>query len=340
MEARTHACDTSRQGDIVQGRTEVMARIFGQTRRMGESRLPVLITGPTGSGKDVMARLIHGKGACRQDPFVDLNCAAIPENLVESLLFGHEKGVFTGATTSHPGYFGLVGHGTLFLDEIAELPLSQQAKLLRVMENREYRPIGSASVRPFHGRVIAATHADMARRVTEKRFRSDLYYRLNVLHLKVPGLSDRREDIADFVDFFRMRAERPLDFTEGALALLARQEWPGNIRQLRNVVDRVAVLSDRNPVDSQTLSRFLDVADRLPDTDLDGIAERLLTLECTDKLQAIEGALVRQAMERSRGNKSEAARLLGVHRKVVERRFRGQGVARGRKEWTESSILQ
>ncbi len=297
----------------------VMQRIYQEAARIAESFLTVLITGPTGAGKEVIANFIHQSRPVPNTPFIAVNCGAIPENLMESQLFGHEKGAFTGAAGRYNGYFGLAENGTLFLDEIGELPLYQQAKLLRVLETRSYWPVGAATERPFLGRIIAATNVNLEEMVRQKAFREDLFYRLSVFCIEVPGLDRRREDIAELASHFARSRPCPLELTPEALQVLSRTEWPGNVRQLRHTIERVAILSHETRITAEIIQEFLP--DAKPDTPtlLDSIADALLYLDIDNKLSAIEYAMLTRAIKASDGNKSEAARMLGVHRKRIER---------------------
>ncbi|MBB3104371.1 sigma-54-dependent transcriptional regulator [Azomonas macrocytogenes] len=283
----------------------------------------LLVCGPTGSGKEVVARQVHACSLSPEQPFVDVNCGAIPENLIESELFGHARGAFTGAISQRPGYFQQVGRGTLFLDEIGELPLSLQTRLLRVLETRNFRPIGSNEALRFEGRVVAATHRDLLAMVQEGRFREDLYYRLAVFVLEVPGLEQRREDIPALVKHFAARQSRQLSFSPESLKRLSLADWPGHVRQLRNLIDRLGVLAISTQIDAKQLEPFLAPSEVSHDGQ-DSLADALLALESDNKLQAAENLLIDRALQRSGGNKSAAALLLGVNRKVVERRLKSR----------------
>jgi DNA-binding NtrC family response regulator len=289
---------------------------------------PVLVTGPTGSGKELAVSAIHALGPNPEAPLLDLNCSAFPAALIESQLFGHERGAFTGADARHDGFFEAVGKGTLFLDEVAELPLELQAKLLRVLETRAFRPVGATANRRFAGRVVAATHVDLEARVAAGRFREDLVYRLNVLEVRVPALEERREDIPALVAHFAASQARPLTFTEAAIEWLRDARWPGNVRQLRNLVDRVGVFAPDGPITPEIVGRFASRDHARPaDMGLSNLVRDVLRRSEPDKLALVEGALVEEALRLSDGNKTAAARLLGVHRKVVERRQTREGVA-------------
>jgi DNA-binding NtrC family response regulator len=317
------------------GRAPATLRLHRMIERVAPSERAVLVHGPTGTGKELVVQALHQLGLHPDAPLVDVNCGAIPEALMESLLFGHVRGAFTGADAAQDGYLTAVGHGTLFLDEVAELPLLLQAKLLRVLETRRFRRVGSTEERTFHGRVVAATHADLRRACAERRFREDLYYRLAVLGIEVPALAERREDIPLLVAHFAAGQRRPLRFTAAAVAELARRPWPGNVRQLRNAIDRLAVTCDADPIDVADLHEHLEVrgddeptrtavpepATNPGPVSAPDLATALLRVDGHDKLAAVETLLIDAAMREYGGNKSAAARALGVHRKVLERRL-------------------
>ncbi len=282
----------------------------------------ILILGPTGAGKELVARALHQYGPHRSAPFLDLNCAALAENLIEDHLFGHVRGAFTDAKADQDGYFSLVGQGTLFLDEVGELSLSLQAKLLRVLETRTFRPLGpTAKELQFRGRVVAATHVDLKARVREKRFREDLYYRLNMLTLQVPPLSEHKEDIPALVQHFAKQFDKPLRFTQEAMDVLCQRPWPGNVRELRSAIYNLAYLAEQERIDAEVLASLLpqDAAGDSVNEILETMARKLLALPIEDKIGAITKALVQEAMRQSEGNITDAARKLGRHRKSVER---------------------
>jgi transcriptional regulator with AAA-type ATPase domain len=310
------------------GRAPTFLHVLRQLDRVAPTDRPALICGPTGSGKEILAQLIHCRGRDPQAPFLDLNCGALPENLVEAELFGYAKGAFTGAEAAHVGYFERVGRGTLFLDEVGELPLALQPKLLRVLETRTFRPIGSTEVKRFEGRIVAATHRDLGALVRERLFREDLYYRLAVFVLTLPGLDHRREDIPELAAHFASLHPRAITFSADALACLQSQPWPGHIRQLRSLVDRLGILSDDAHITADTLSGFLEdsqpyatPASSASHLSATALADALLAMAGDDKLAAVEQLLVDRAMQLAQGNKTAAARMLGVHRKAVERRL-------------------
>ena len=322
-ELRARRPDTEPMASRLVGVSSAMEVLRETIRRAALSDRPVLVTGPTGSGKELVVEALHTLGPHPDQPLLDLNCGAIPEALMESQLFGHIKGAFTGADQNQQGYLSLVKQGTLFLDEVAELPPMLQSKLLRVLETGVFRPVGSATQGKFEGRVVAATHAELSARVRDGKFREDLFYRLNVLAVRVPPLVERREDIPALVAHFCRGQKRPLRFSETALAVLSSAAWPGNVRQLRNLVDRVAAFADDDLVTPETLRPFV-VDPQIVDADaqvLRSSAQSILRLPIDNKLEAIEEALIAEAVRLSDGNKSGAARLLGMHRKAVSRRL-------------------
>lgn len=308
-------------GNFVLGKTERMIKIFEMIKRIAKTNHSVLISGPTGSGKEVIANLIYTLSDEPDQEFIDVNCAAIPESLIESHFFGHKKGAFTGAECDHKGYFSKVGRGVLFLDEIADLSLLHQSKLLRVLETRSFRAVGSNESIIFKGRIIAACHKDLEQMVKNKTFREDLFYRLNIFHLKIPGLDERREDIPQLVDLFLAKQHRSFTFTSQAMKLLCNAKWPGNIRQLKNTIDKISVLTDENPVSADTVNLYTNVKYKNPGERLMSFAKEVLNLDTENKLSLAEKILIKTAMEYCNGNKSQTARMLGVHRKVIERRL-------------------
>lgn len=226
-----------------------IAKIRELIQKVAPARSPVLITGESGTGKELIARAIHSGGVAKGDPFVPVNCAAIPETLLESELFGHQKGSFTGATADNEGLFRSARRGTLFLDEIGEMPLSLQAKLLRVLEDKQVHPLGSNKFLPFEGRILAATNRDLRGELQTKKFREDLFFRLSVIELHAPPLRERTGDIPALAQFFLARFNRELNrnyegFDEAALELLTRLPWKGNIRELQNSVERAMILGN------------------------------------------------------------------------------------------------
>ncbi len=238
------------------GTSPPMERLRQQIKKVAAVDAAALALGPTGSGKELVARAIHALSPRREQPLVAINCGAFTESLVESQLFGHEKGYFTGADKARDGYLAEVRRGTLLLDEIAELPQGLQSKLLRVLENRVYRVLGGSSDSRFEGRILAATHVDLASRVADSRFRVDLYYRLEVLTVQVPSLDERKEDIPALVEHFAQESSRRLRFSDEALTALTLLEWPGNVRQLRNLIHRLMVFVEKDPIREADVERY------------------------------------------------------------------------------------
>jgi len=309
--------------DVLVGTSPAMVRLREVIRRVAPSSRPALVRGPTGAGKECVVTSIHRLSARPEAPLVVVNCGAIPESLIESQLFGHERGAFTGAVARHDGHFTTVGDGTLFLDEIAELPLLLQAKLLRVLESGRYTPVGATAERVFRGRVVAATHADLEDRVSKGTFREDLYYRLDVLVVQAPGLDDHPEDIPALAAHFAAESGRALSFSPEALDALRRRRWPGNVRELRNLVDRLAVFADDDLITPEVL-RVVAEGGRRPESpqrlqSLDAVLDAVLALDLTDKFEALKAGLIEEALRRAGGNKSAAARSLGIHRKALDR---------------------
>ncbi|TDV19703.1 sigma 54-interacting transcriptional regulator [Paraburkholderia caballeronis] len=308
---------------LLVGESPALQQLIQMVDRVAPTRHALLVTGPTGSGKEVVARRIHARSETPDEPFVDVNCGAIPENLVEAELFGHVRGAFTGASETRAGVFQQVGRGTLFLDEIGELPLAMQPKLLRVLETGSFRPIGASASLRFEGRVVAATHRDLRDAAHAGGFREDLYYRLAVFVLAVPGLDQRGEDIPALVKHFAAQQRRAIDFTPAAMQRLRRHAWPGHVRQLRNLVSRLSVLAPETQVDVDVLDPFL-ATETVGGEWREQLADRLLLLDGDDKLAAAEYLLIDRALQRTHNNKSAAAALLGVSRKTVERRLKAR----------------
>ena len=311
-----------------------MRSLLNDIAKVANSSRPVLVTGETGTGKELVVRRVHMLSR-HPAQLLDLNCGALPELLFESQLFGHEKGAFTGAHSKCEGYLHAVGRGTLFLDEIGELPLPLQAKLLRALETGEFRPIGALASRRFAGRIIAATHADLEQRVMQNCFREDLWYRLNVLEVRVPPLRERREDIPALIAHFIELTGNRLSFTVDALHMMQLAPWPGNVRELRNCIERLNVFAERRVVTCDLLQEYLPLDPRpnqipapahdIPSGDeasLSALARAVLRSSGGNKLAMAQAILLREALAISFGNKAAAARLLGVHRKIVERKLR------------------
>jgi len=306
------------------GSSAAMDRVRRLVARVADAQCAVLIRGETGSGKEMVARALHESSGRRDQPFVAVNCSALPGALIESLIFGHERGAFTGADRRVRGQLELARGGTLLLDEIAEMPAELQAKLLRVLEDRKFRPLGAEAELPVRARILAATHVDLEGRIAQGGFREDLYYRLNVVTIDVPSLAERGNDMAELLHAFVSDLSRKMRFTDEAVVWLSKRRWLGNVRELRNVVERIALLAEGDVVDVPVLEEL--VQDRGGDDSrlqVDRIAKALLALPSNvgSKLDVIERAILHHAIEVSGGNKSAAARLIGVDRKALERKW-------------------
>jgi DNA-binding NtrC family response regulator len=306
------------------GSSQPMTRVRRLVERVADADAPVLIKGETGAGKEIVARALHEMSTRSEQPFLAVNCSALPGTLIESMIFGHERGAFTGADRRVRGHLELAGQGTLLLDEIAEMPPELQAKLLRVLEDRRFRPLGAEAELPLKARVLAATHVDLEERIHERRFREDLYFRLNVVCIEVPSLSERLEDIPELLEGFMEDIPRKLNFSSSALAWLQSRPWPGNVRELRNAVERLALLSDSDRIEAEALDEIVGMAALGSSArEVDILAKSILALPLRlgSKLDVIERAVLHHAIETCGGNKSAAARLVGVDRKALERKW-------------------
>jgi len=311
------------------GRSAAMHELFSLIRRLAPHLRTALVTGDTGVGKELVARALHDCGTRRARRFVAVNCSAVVETLFESELFGHVRGAFTGAVDNKPGFFEAADGGTLFLDEIGELPLAVQAKLLRVLETGEVQRVGAHDARRVDASVIAATNRDLRAEVAANRFRSDLFYRLNVVEVKVPPLRERREDIpyltAAMVSEFSARLKRPgLVLTPGAERMLMTAPWEGNVRELRNVIERASILAETSLITERELARSLAAA---MDT-AEATAPVTPTPEpaSAGSLSSLERDHIQRVLEQVNGNKQAAAAILGLSRRALYRRLHRYGL--------------
>ena len=331
-----------------------MTRVIRLAERAAKSHIPVLIEGESGVGKEVLARAIQGSGDRRGKPFVTVNCGAIPENLVESILFGHEKGAFTGATERHVGKFVEASGGTLFLDEVGELPLDAQVKLLRAIQEGEVDPVGGRKSVRIDIRLISATNKSLLDLVKQGRFREDLYYRLNVFPMTLPPLRARREDIPDLARGFLARftaeeGKRVRGLSAESMALITRYDWPGNVRQLENALFRAVVLADG---DDLTIAEFPQIAAQVGGFDVripslpvategpPAPVREIVRVEVRDphsmtlvgeggdlrRLEELEGEIIRFALQHYRGHMSEVSRRLGIGRSTLYRKLKELGL--------------
>jgi two-component system response regulator AtoC len=318
--------------DIV-GASPAMVELFKLVHRVAGTRSSVLIVGESGTGKELIARTIHHASPRRDRPFVAVNCTSLSETLLESELFGHVKGAFTGAVERRPGLFLEADRGTVFLDEVGDMSLSMQAKLLRVLQEHEVKPVGGTETVPVDTRVVAATHRDLTGLTRSGRFREDLYYRLNVVSLAVPPLRDRPGDIpllaAHFLRYYSAQSGRPVHgFSAGAMAVLKAYGWPGNVRELENVVERAVALATGSTVEETDLPEGLLAAVKHPAEDRTPVpGPKLLGLSDRPPLEEVIREYVFGVLAEVRGNKSRAARILGVPRRSLYRMLERLGQA-------------
>jgi len=322
------------------GHSPAIRRLREMILRVARSNASVMLCGPSGSGKELVARAIHEEGARAGQPFSAINCGAIPADLIESELFGHEKGSFTGATARRIGHFEASEGGTLFLDEIGDMRFDMQVKLLRVLEDRTIVRVGSSEARRVDVRVISATHQDLGAAIAEGKFREDLFFRLGVVVLQVPSLADRVEDIPALIRHFQsgMHAEAKCRFDEAALALLMRHDWPGNVRELRNFVERASVLHGGENLGADDVALLLNPTaprpvapaqhsnDELP---LHAVAKTPAPgrpIDLKREIETIELEQIHVALDLADGIISEAARLLTLKRTTLIEKMRKYGV--------------
>ena len=313
------------------GRHPKILEVFQLILRIKESDSTVLITGESGTGKEIVSRAIHNLSARKRNPWIPVNCSAIPANLLESELFGHLKGSFTGAVTNRVGRFQLAGHGTLFLDEIGELPLDLQSKLLRAIQSKQFEPVGGTQSVSLNARIVAATNKDLEKAVIDSKFREDLYYRLNVIPIHMPPLRARKSDIPLLVHNFMARFNEAnhrniSGISEEAMQLLMQYHWPGNIRELENLIERVSLLKrDDSSIELRDfpigyfknvkLDRFVaNVA--LPE---DGV-------NFDEAVNQFENELILQALQRTAGNRNRAANLLKINRTTLVEKLKRKGL--------------
>ena len=314
-------------GDLI-GHHPAMRQVFKMIGMVASSDATVLITGESGTGKELVAQAIHRHSARAEKPLVVVNCGAIPEALLESQLFGHERGAFTGALQSKPGQLELAAGGTVFLDEIGELPAGTQVKLLRVLQEHAFQRVGANEMRHVDFRVIAATNRDLASEMREGRFREDLFYRLSVVRLEVPPLRARRSDIPELAEHFLhrhgpSRPDPPSGFTDDAMRALLLHDYPGNVRELENAVQRAVVVARGPVLTAEDLPETVRLRGELASpSELD----RLLDLPLEKATRELERLLISRALERAGGNKTGAARELGIHRQHLYAKLKELGL--------------
>lgn len=311
-----------------------MKEVLSLVNRVADSPSTILITGESGTGKELIAGLIHEQSSRRAKPFIKVNCAAIPETLLESEFFGHERGAFTGAVTCKPGRFELADGGSLFLDEISEISTEIQVKLLRAIQERQFERVGGIRTLSVDVRIIAATNTDLGNDVSEGRFRRDLYYRLNVVPIHLPALRDRREDIMPLAAYFLSRMNQRLGksvegISDEAMAILEQHTWPGNIRELENVIERAVLLCSEKLLRAQDLNLIpipegVSIPKETPAAQLkNGVSLKEIIQTETDR---VEFNLLIDALTRTGGNVTRAAQVLGVSRKGLQLKLRRHGI--------------
>jgi len=317
-------------GDMI-GKSQQMQSVFDVIKRVSKVTANVLILGESGTGKEMVARAIHNDGPRAKKPFVAINCAAIPENLLESELFGHAKGSFTGAINQKRGLFEEADGGTIFLDEIADMDFSLQAKLLRVIQERKVRPVGQNTFKSIDVRIIAATHKDLKSSIAEGLFREDLFYRLSVIPILIPPLRERAEDIPMFADYFLKKyaaanGSPVTGFTKAAMSRLICLPWEGNVRQLENTIERAVILCDDALIDESHIS-FLQVVS--PELEKNGVVKTTSAepdMSGSLTLNEMEKRCLELALKKAGGKKEKAAQILGISRKTLYRKEREYGL--------------
>jgi len=306
------------------GQSSAMSQVLETIALVAPTEATVLITGESGTGKELMVNAIHQNSPRREKPLIKVNCAALSETLLESELFGHEKGAFTGALKYRQGRFQRAHQGTIFLDEIAEMAPKTQAKILRVLQEREFEPVGSSNTVRIDTRVIAATNRNLDEEIQDGRFREDLFYRINVVTLNIPPLRERREDIPLLADFFlKQYAEKNRrlikGFTPRATDLLMRYDWPGNVRELENMVERAVIMARGDMI---TPDEFSDVL-RTPDPEA---TKSEIDLTPGRSLKEVEKQMIIRTLEETEGNRTHAAKILGISRRTLQIKLKGYGI--------------
>ncbi len=310
------------------GQDPKMLSIFGIIERIADTECNVLVTGASGAGKELVARAVHAASNRRDKPFVAVNCAAIPGELMESEIFGHAKGAFTGAVEARQGKFQVADGGTLFLDEIGEMDMALQSKFLRVIQEREFTPVGETKPRKADVRIVSATNRDLLARAGEGHFREDLYYRLNVIPIQIPALNERPKDVGLLADFFIKRSCKTYGRkTQGmdpeVSRILTRYNWPGNVRELENLIQRIVILkADEGPITRDDLPD--EMVGRTSDTSADATEVELPDegIDIRKTLDALETRLTLEALKRCEGNKAKAAEMLGLKRTTLIERLK------------------
>jgi len=313
------------------GRSRSMKQVFERIKKVAASDSTVFISGPSGTGKELVANALHNLSSRKSHNMVSVNCGAIPSELLESELFGHEKGAFTGAISSRKGRFELAHRGTIFLDEIGDMPLLLQVKILRVLQNRVIERVGSTETTEIDVRIITATHRNLEDAVADGNFREDLYYRLNVIPIKIPALKDRREDIPLMISYFLSKfvsadLRNNIEFDDEALELLISYDWPGNVRELENLIERLVILKGGSLIRISDLpAKFLKANPTLVDAYKSLINLPEAGVDLKQLLSDIEDSLINQALEVTGGNKNQASKLLSMNRTTLIEKMKKKG---------------
>jgi len=323
-ELRQHLAERFEAGNIIAA-SRPMQQLFEKVAMVAPSEATVLISGESGTGKELVAGAIHQNSPRNERPMVKVNCAALPDTLLESELFGHAKGAFTGAERVRRGRFQLADRSTIFLDEIGEMAPATQAKILRAIQEREIEPLGSSRTIRIDTRIIAATNKNLEREIAAGRFRQDLYYRLNVVHLEVPPLRQRREDIPLLADFFLKKFARKnrvmiKGFTPRALDILMRHDWPGNVRELENLLERAVILSRGDMITPAEFPPPLNVRDGKEGRDA-------ISLPPATSLKEMKRELIVRTLEETGGNRTHAARILGISRRTLQLKLKSYDIS-------------
>jgi two-component system response regulator PilR (NtrC family) len=309
-------------GKALMGNAPAMQKVRDLIKRVARSQAPVHISGESGSGKELAARLIVQSGARHDQPFIAVNCGAIPENLMESEFFGYKKGAFTGADKDRDGFFQAAHGGTLFLDEVADLPMAMQVKLLRSIQEKRVRKVGATSEEPVDVRIISATHHDLAERVRQGKFRQDLYYRLNVIQIQMPSLRDLREDVPEIArrTLERLRGDAQVHFSEEAKLALQRYDFPGNVRELENIIERALALCSSDAITEQDLQLTLGELDQGKPIVAGG------KYPLPEYLDRVEKQALLEVLEQTGFNRTAAAKLLGLTFRTMRYRMERLGI--------------
>jgi two-component system, NtrC family, response regulator AtoC len=322
--------DTQQDINVIDGSSPRIQDVLRMVSRLKDTRTPVLITGESGTGKELIARAIHFRGSLQKRPFVAVDCGSLVPTLIESELFGYEKGAFTGAIRSKPGLFQAATGGTLFLDEIGELPLEMQAKLLRALQEKEVRPVGSNGAVPVDVRVIAATNRDLESEYKQGTFRKDLFFRLNVVTIHIPALRERKSDLAVLVRAFlaRFAPDENVQISPAAMECMYRYDWPGNVRELENCIERAIALGNRRVIDVNDLPTAIRGASSSPEMAVAAPvalpafrAEPVSSPTPTD-LEALERETILRVFNQVNGDKSLAGKMLGISRATLYRKLK------------------